>query len=227
MISVKEDRKIVLIGVIHLGECRYFRELQALLDKYDQEGYVITYERMTHDDDILARSVLAQDPELAETVRRYNQRLKDVQITVAQKFQIGYQPNEMKMHEDWIDADISQDEMVKMQEDVGLLDKERVRKLSGQIDKLTEENVLWQMRQLMKRTFDEGIDPNGSELESKIFHQRDQSALSHIYRHVETKNVVAIWGVGHLLGISIDLIRKGWAPEDGQWVRAFSIEGIK
>ncbi|MDB5265381.1 MAG: hypothetical protein JWM39_94 [Parcubacteria group bacterium] len=210
----KEDRTIILIGMMHTAPVSFFTTIRERLLTLEENGFQVLYE--------------AIDPSWPEPVTDEQRMLHEhayEQIKAWKNRLLGigfaYQLDEIPILDSWYSADFS------------LEDWTRENPTRGP----TQESVdRFERQPLDANNFIKDLIDTATQLESKKFSsshlekfvtRRDKHASKIILGYAENKNVVTFWGSAHLPGIEFLLAEAGYKAFHLDWIPVLDVTTYK
>lgn len=218
------NKKVVLIGMMHIGIKRYYEEIQKIIDSLS--GYKILYES-------IGKLKPGQRKLFNDSEREaYKNLKKDIKsrtlISAILKLQ-GQKKGLNYNEESWIRTDMDIFDFIKKinKEKIKLL-HEKLLKLSLK-DKLDKDIARWLIQAiLLKMNAFILIMPiinlfsRQKRIENDIIlKERNQIALNGIFENLKDSNVASIWGAMHLIEMTKKLKKAGFKQVKKEWYVAY------
>lgn len=215
----KKKRTVVLIGMCHIAEKRFFQEVQLLLNSFEVCGFQVMYE-----DEILC---FGSSPDEKQMKLQYKLNFKQKMFgKKLRKLGLAYQTDHIHKGPNWLSADFSPKDWEREVPQLLSRFHAAVWRVS-RIDRLVDHpEISLRNFKLMETNPPSEINTEtgiGRDLVGK----RDAFATLKILEHTSCRNVVAHWGAAHLPGISEKLIDRGFVVDNIQWVRVMDLKKIK
>ena len=209
-------RTVVIIGVIHIATRNYFVRLQRLLEKLEQRGWAVLYERLA--DDVHPQKKLRR---LSNEVHRL---LMELWVLFMNKHNLCYQAHALKKGRNWIDADLPSQERDELY-NVSMEQLIRTRKYL-RVQLKNPASWISDMARLLTNPV-AVVDNTYGRLPRKaralLVDKRDRFAARLIVRHNQVQPVVTYWGAFHIPGIVRELKNRGFRTKSVTWTPAFRI----
>lgn len=214
---------VTLIGVVHIGDPRYYQILQRLLDDGEKTGALVHFEAVMRPKDAEVLASLTDLERQALTVLSDLTTFLEHLVTattdlVAQKSSITYRPT-------WVNADVNAIDFIRMLGPQTVIDR-----LSHHPD-LDDINTLprwvpigWLLRFVLR--YLGALHPalhalgSGPLDRGVVLEWRNLVAASAALSAPDGAHVMAIWGAAHLPGIGALLERNGFVLSETRWVPA-------
>lgn len=217
----RTKRKVVLFGMIHIGEKEYYQKTHGRVLELEQSGYLILYE-------MVGKITRAQYSRLSKEERKICNSLvgsRDVMKKAAEIMGISLQKEELPIEKSWINTDIRLSELAKgiANKNASLPDKAN---MEGDVSKKIKPFIQWFLAKIIVNLGLISSLPfrgrNNIMVRGEIVERRDAIAVKGIVRFPE-QNVATIWGASHLPGIVGRLAKQhGHVIVKVEWVPAYT-----
>lgn len=221
----KTGRRIVLIGMIHIGDEEYYQNVSLKIDVLEKEGYVVFYE-MLKSADIKTKNLSKKQTAILEY---FKLRKKQMDVVV-DACDLVKQSDHIKIKDHWVNTDLTLLELVAYLEKRGFSpDTEELREVLEVNDakklifiRYFFEGALLNINTIrfFKIFFSKKDRFQAGVWDSIVLGGRNDLAVDELLRIEE--NVVATWGAGHLTGITNQLRKKGFRVVEKTWQTAFT-----
>ena len=229
----KTRRKVILVGVIHIGKLNYYKRIQALIDKVASEGYHILYEAVGKMDEKDIKKLPKKQRVIVYQMISISSFMKDMSIKLFDNNDVVYQKHGLEYPDWWVrtDMDTSQISSLFAEADVSFIEEKNDPDCNFLDD--TPKEFVGIIRTIFSSTIKllPGISLlcsffNRFNREKRfrnyvIITMRDEIAVKGILQYAETQNVLSIWGAGHLPGIHKHLCAAGYQHTATDWFDAF------
>lgn len=223
--DTKTGHRVRLVGVIHIAEPAYWKRIQALIDRYGSSS--ILYEMISKPSD----AEVLRFSENERTVFEFITRQKQLVGNVVQLLGLRYQKEGLSYPPDWIRTDMSGAELIRLLAENDAAYPEEAKKHYQHIEDMAKEKgaLKWVLHKgighialLSTVTSKMKRSPYRTRENEIIISMRNAIAVEAILRRIETSDVVAIWGVGHLTGMTSLLNQAGFTEEKKEWLTAWT-----
>lgn len=221
----KTGRRIVLIGMIHIGDEEYYQNVSLKVDSLENEGYVVFYE-MLKSGDIKSENLSEKQKKILEYFR-FQKKQIEVIIDVCD---LVKQSDYIKIKDHWVNTDITFLELLAYLEKGGFSPNTKEKRDALEVKGVRHlillrylfEGAMLNMSTLrfFKIFFSKKDRFQAGVWDSIVLGGRNDLAVDELLRIEE--NVVATWGAGHLTGITNQLRKKGFRVVEKTWQTAFT-----
>ncbi|WP_432947585.1 hypothetical protein ACQPXM_11310 [Kribbella sp. CA-253562] len=212
-----ENRKATVIGMVHVADAAFYREVDRIVTALHEQGATVQYESL--------RPPVPEDRMTSnerELVRRFQSNNTRSFLAAMLGLDLQHQ-NALRIQPWWVNADISLLEFLRALPDperfVTRLESARIGLNDPQEQRQLRTTARFLIRHLPLFTIAlrplEWIRRNRRAERRVILDLRNRSAASAIL--AAGGDVVAMWGANHLPGIGAILHDQGWRRVDTQW----------
>jgi hypothetical protein len=215
-------RRIILIGVMHIGERKYYEELQLLIDTFPK--YKILYEG-------IGKLSPGEWEKLTEKERHiYSCIIESIKTTslLTMLLNIQGQREGLRYDSQWIRTDMSMFEFIRKVSAyniASIFPKTQISfdKKGDAVDKaLTAwicDIIIMRASFLVIVMNIIGFFSTKCKKSNKLLlDERNAIALEAIFRESKSADIVSIWGAEHLKGMLKVLKRAGYVKKDKHWI---------
>lgn len=218
----RTDTKVVLFGMIHLGNKDYYQLVEARVKELEQYGYQVLYEMVKKNSDEELSTLSKKERKVLRALYQISDGIKKCGAIL----NLAHQKEAIAIGENWINTDMTIAEMAKS---VARRHKFRHPKLPAHkgdepIIRYFLGRALLSIEtiRLMSAFKSEEKQLEARILDEIILGQRNSVAVGEIVRF-SNQNVTALWGAAHLPGI-IDTLKKehGYELVSREWIPAYT-----
>ncbi|MEI8223956.1 MAG: TraB/GumN family protein [bacterium] len=222
LVHPKTKRRIILMGMMHVGDPEYFQELQHVLNTLKE--YRVLYEGIGT---INAEQKLLFSEKEQEIFNAMEKSMSDRNIMSA-FLRLQGQRDGLNYEASWIRTDMSQFDLIRAMAAKGL-GWTKAPKFPGVNEKIESLIVTWLLNALLIRMqvlflflklFHFGKEEKAA-LQDIIITERNKIAVDGILEHVQHDHVVSIWGAAHLPGMISLLNKQGYREQERTWFKAY------
>lgn len=225
-------RRIILVGVIHIGRIAYYREIQKLIDRVSLDKFRILYEGVGKLDDEDVKKLPQDQRVIVNQMRSLSAMIQSVAMNLSDRDMV-YQKQGLEYPKSWINTDLTVGQIAKhfAAADIGFLNdsKKKVDEnvftdIPSEVAGFIQSFIIGALRILP------GIDVitrpfNWFSRQKRIRNHiiltmRDEVAAGGILEHVEHADVLSIWGAKHIPGIHKHLSVAGFEHLETIWIDA-------
>ena len=214
-------RQIVFVAIIHIGEAEYYKAIQKLIDFHDD--HVVLYEMIGRISRNQQRKFTAVEREEYKKVKRTTQLLKKIVLLL----NLTHQKNGLVYRDHWINTDINGYDLVR-----ALCKNKSFSRITNKNKgtKKKDYDVLkWTLNHLICNgpyflviaRFFKFFSVKKKSSDCVILDSRNQIAVDAMFKHLQTKNVLVIWGAEHLIGIGKSIRKAGFQESGRLWFTAY------
>ena len=214
------DSAITAIGVIHIGEKRYYHQVQKALDSVSY-GF---YEGVRPVSDLNSvpesrQKYLAQFTSLGETYR-----------TLAAYLDLVAQKDNLTYADGWRNPDITLDQLIVASPEKVLKKFSRLpesmekMRLYHEADPLALARVVKGASMFMFKYLGLAITTMNWSWNKVILDQRNQTLFEALEPDLEKEELGIIYGAAHLKGIDRYLRKNGFKQEGAEWLQAWELD---
>ncbi len=219
-------RRVIFVGVMHIGKKAFYKQIQELIDKYEAQDYRVLYEGVRHTPEGIPGTYSEKEKQLINQLEMLSGFTK--QIACILKLQ--YQKDGLRYPGYWFNTDISEYELVR------LMVSQNINLLKD--DKPLDSDILAAHRivRWVCNTFFAYIVPlaitmdtlaqfstQKRKLKNIILNHRNAIALEGIKNIGHGYNLITIWGAAHYFGIAKGLKKLGYQEEKKEWFTAYKL----
>lgn len=219
-------KKVVLIGMMHIGNQEYYQEVQKLVDSLS--GYKILYEGIKK---LNEEEISKLSPKEVKIFKKIEKNMNNRSV-MATLLRIQDQKKGLLYDSHWICTDMTLFEFIKRlsesKTDSMFTSEPRLPKKLAKFEKLLFawmfDLALERISGIMVLAKFFGLFSNKERsLEKLIVHDRNIIAINAILEQVKDSNVASIWGAAHLPGMVKELKKDGFSQEKKSWLVAYTI----
>lgn len=235
----KTSRKIVLVGVMHIGGTSYYKDLLGVKIRKLRtlHGYKVLFEGVGRIYKHERKNFSSEENE----VYQFMQALMKDRPVIAKTLGIAEQGKALPYHPSWIRTDMDAVDLVEAVAQKNISFKKWTKNLkAGSASLYDEDEIIRDFMQMLTAMNFNFMLQTGSGLQllqkipmlfsrklrilkSLILDERNKLALRGIYKYVKKSNVVSIWGSAHLPGIIKGLKKLGYVVEKKEWCLAHTV----
>lgn len=229
----KTDRKVILVGAIHVGKVSYYQRIQHLIDQAASEGFRILYEGVGKMDDKDIAKLPKKQQIIVHQMKASSAFIQGITKKLFDE-DVVYQKHGLKYPKWWIrtDLDVSHVSELLTEANVNFWSDSDKRPDANFLDKLPESVsgfikivVHTSIKLLpgisMITSITSRFDAKKRIRNHVIITMRDEVAAHGILEHAEHANVLSIWGAAHIPGIHRHLTKAGYQHMTTKWFDAF------
>jgi uncharacterized protein YbaP (TraB family) len=222
LVHQKTKKKIILMGMMHVGDPEYFQELQHVLNTL--KGYQVLYEGIGT---VTAEQKLLFSEKEQEIFDAMEKSMSDRNIMSA-FLRLQGQRDGLNYEASWIRTDMSQFDLIRSMAARGLK-WTKAPKFPSRNKKIESLVVTWLLNALLVRMqvlflfvklLHLGKEDKAA-LQDIIINERNKVAVDGILEHVQHNHVVSIWGAAHLPGMISLLNKQGYREQERTWFKAY------
>lgn len=206
----KGSRKVLLVGVCHVGSVPYFQRVQQILDQCEEIGWTVSHEGAFWTNTPADYATYGIDPEVASTLEPVAKKLH---AALEEQFGIVCQANRIVPRQSWIFSDplirtavsqfLSQEHITNV--------KKRAEEAAANPRQTAQFIIEALVQTALSRNWRKETSP------LVLLEERDKKAATAILEIANTKDVVACWGTRHLPGIVQILRTHSWRVTKTEW----------
>ena len=207
----KSGRLVHIIGMSHIANPRYWKEINHVIHKYDSHGWQIHFERVKPITDQQLRSLAPAEREMLDGIHS----VLNGNYGFGKSSKLVFQGDVLKLPPTAVNTDTDMATLVQslaQGQDVHVM-----QQVMALVSKLPR--TLRKMAALI--AFMPGVEPGESSLTKVLKDDRNHIALSEIDN--TSDNVLMLWGAAHLPGICQGLATRGFSETDRQWHTVFTV----
>ena len=220
-----QDQEVVLVGMIHVAEERFFRTVLTMLDAVESLGGAVVYEGVGRP---TPEQMAGLTQEEAAVFRMFEQMF-NAQRAMAKSAGLVYQKDALPLKDSWINADVPLLETVRqmlkrnlVKYMFGMLHGTEVRLLvKDDLDPMAEfvADVLFRNVHLMSLLYlPVFLLPKVRNMKRLILDERNVAGFQGIMEALKCHDqVISTWGAAHLSGIGKMLEQEGFAVTGTTW----------
>ncbi len=203
----KGSRKVVLMGVSHVGSPAFYDSITRQLDEYERNGYLVLYESVDGHLGLDLPASLPLVPLLKEKWKALDMALEP--------FGLAFQQARIYPAPSWILADLTTEEWKRLTPGLRSLDETVLHDWDGMIQKVSR------LVEAIFTTF--GNSDNEIRELFIIRDYRNQVAVQYILKYAAHSNIVTYWGASHIPGIRNLLVEQGYEVVNTSWQPCFAL----
>lgn len=227
LIHPNTQRKIVLMGVIHIADSAYFMELQRMIDTLN--GYKVLYEGLGK---ITSEEQLLFTPDEKRIYKTLKQHMKARGI-ISSFLKLQGQHDGLSYLDSWVRTDMTLFEFIRTisEKKIDLFRKKL--KFTFNFKKGSSEYLLttWLVNAFFMRIpailyiykFISIFSKQKRMRNELIVNERNRIAINGILKEVSDSNVISIWGAAHLPDMIKKLKDVGFEVQEKQWLVAYTM----
>jgi hypothetical protein len=221
-------RRITLIGMVHVGEPRYFDQVKAVIAECEAAGAVVHSEaspkHLTDD------QLLKMTPEEAEVIQEFKRGSHLIKHQVPAFGWIDQTSAFWPWPETWQFIDLSRIDMIRMTGTEKLL--RFIRRINDMMDWEDNDSKKPHMYRLSIATTFRLAASNSKRVQRRLeppvhkvlVDHRNKVAMDAV--HATTQDVVLVWGSKHLVGMEADLRDHGYVRVSETWHHVFQLPSV-
>lgn len=214
-------RRLVLVGMMHLGEEEYFEETSKQLETFSAKGYALHYERLKEASE---KDVAGLSPKLKVNFERLRSQAKNASHSkAASVLKLAYQKESLSYPANAENVDITDlDLFLSMGHERASKIFEAMNVAQMEVQEARKMLIL-AFRMHGIQTLLAKITPQGRAMHQVVLRDRNAHAVQAAKTTLETSNLVLVWGADHLPGLIKTFQAAGFKIEHSYWRKVCEI----
>lgn len=240
--STKTKSTILLVGVVHVAEAQYFKEIEGILQRCEIVFYEGIHPKSSnpHSKDIrLGKDPLSWEIEASAKVEINLEKIREEQLEFAQELDLAFQFHILSPQENWVLSDTTSEDFAKSIQDLSheelSLDKNPLEEKPNDIRQMGPDSAnSIQAKYFIRRKLAEEIttssqkinnNPKYAKVLDALVKKRNSIVLKKLSSYLNTSSTLGIiYGAAHMPDFLTRLENEwGYRVVGTRWIPAWSL----